>query len=99
MQLVHVQKLITDAYGILSHNEDYTYVSDYMCNEVLIHDSFWPLHKKLCLIKGDLRIALNQFSEKAENVIEAIYKMKDLIERDKANKQRKIALKEKSLRK
>ncbi len=89
MQLTHAQKLITDAYNILSHNEDYTYVSDYMCKEAIIHDDFWPLHKKLCVIKGELRTALNQFSETAEKTIEIIYAIKNLIERDKANKKGK----------
>lgn len=89
MQLSNVQKLITEAYNVLTHNDDYQYISDYMCTEEFIHDSFWPLHKKLCLGKGDLRTALNNFSETAEKSLLTIYEIRNLIERDKENKKAK----------
>lgn len=89
MQLADAQRLISAAYNILSCNDEYASIKHYIANEITLHDGFWPLHKRLCTVKGNLRNALNSYSEISEEIIEIISEIKKLMERDKRNKQAK----------
>lgn len=86
--LAQAQQMITDAYNIVTQNEEFICIKDYMCSEEKIHEAFWPLHTKFCNAKSDLRSTLNHFSEAAEKTVQVIYEIRNVIERDKENKKK-----------
>lgn len=86
VELSDARLYISKAYYVLENAKEFVDVKQYMCTEKTIHSEFWPLHRQYCTLKGDLRDALNKFSETAENIIEVIYQMNVLKERDFENK-------------
>ncbi len=89
MQIAEVRKMITDIYNILTYAKEYADIQQYLLTAEYIHDGFWPLHKDLIEAKAELRVSVNNVTEKTERVEEIMQSINNLIERDKQNRRRK----------
>ena len=88
MRIAEVRKMITDIYNILTYAQEYADIQKYLLTAEYIHDGFWPLHKYLLEAKANLRVSVNNVTEKTERVEELMQSITNLIERDKENRKR-----------
>lgn len=88
MRIAEVRKMITDIYNILTYAQEYADIQKYLLTAEYIHDGFWPLHKDLLEAKANLRVSVNNVTEKTERVEELMQSITNLIERDKENRKR-----------
>ena len=88
MRIAEVRKMITDIYNILTYAQEYADIQKYLLTAEYIHDGFWPLHKDRLEAKANLRVSVNNVTEKTERVEELMQSITNLIERDKENRKR-----------
>lgn len=84
----HMRTIITQGYGILQSNPDFTLIKNAAIHAELIPDDFLTLNKELTGLKWKLRELLNNLSAAVEETDGVISCLKIVIERENMKKKK-----------
>lgn len=88
----HMRTIITQGYGILQSNSDFTLIKNVTINAAVLPEDFLKLTKELTELKWQLRESLNNLSAVIEEIEGVIGDIKLVIDREdmKKKKDKKI---------
>jgi len=84
----HMRTIITQGYGLLQSNPDFTLIKNVTINALVLPDDFLKLTKEVTELKWQLREALNNLSAVVEEIDGVIGDLKIVIERENMKKKK-----------
>lgn len=84
----HMRTIITQGYGLLQSNPDFTLIKNVTINALILPDDFLKLTKELTELKWQLRESLNNLSAIIEEIDGVIDEIKLVIDRENMKKKK-----------